>query len=103
MEKVLKIFPAKNWSVVQGGLLVFVGLFMAWLLWQSHWNLNDLIMLSLPALFCFDSYRGARRSTAKATTDRGRIEANEPFIQTVLAVICVLALCISILRSSHCG
>jgi hypothetical protein len=103
MERVLKIFPAKNWPVVQGGLLVFVGLFMAWLLWQSHWNLNDLIMLIIPASFCFDSYRWARRSTAKATTDRERIEANEPFVGMALAVISVLALCISILRSSHCG
>lgn len=103
MEKVLKAFPEKNWSVVQGGLLVVVGLFMAWLLWQSHWNLNNLIMLIIPASFCFGSYRWARRSTAKATTDRERIEANEPFIATALAVISVLALCISILRSLHCG
>jgi hypothetical protein len=102
MERVLRVFPAKNWPIVQGMLLALVGLFMFLVLKQSHWSMDVGIMLLLPVSICLMSYREARRNNGKATTDRERIDASEPFMQLALAVISVLALCISVLRSFHC-
>ncbi|WP_035353856.1 hypothetical protein [Edaphobacter aggregans] len=102
MEKVLKVFPASRWPLVQGVSLTLIGIAMLLVFAQSHWNLIAAIMLVISARSCWSVYRGVQRQSQRATTDEERLDANWQLMQLMLAVVSVLSLCILFLRSGRC-
>src|ERR1700704_5672939 len=99
MEKrVLKVFPASRWPIVQNLFLGFIGLAMLLVFKQSRWDLSTGISLATSGLFCWTFYRGVQRKSREATTDKERLDANWPLMELSVAVVSLLGLCISILR-----
>ncbi len=98
MEKVLKVFPASRWPMVQDITIFLIGLFMFWVFERSGWNVIAAVALLSSATFCWSFYRGVRRQSQEATTDKERLDANWPLMQLAMAVISVLSLCLMILK-----
>lgn len=99
MDKVLKMFPARSWSLVQGITLGIVGLVMLLVLEQSHWSPGAAILLIISARSCWSVYRSTQRQSQRATTDAERLQANWQLLELAMAVIAVLSLCIFFLRT----
>ena len=98
MEKVLKVFPASRWPIVQNMMIFLIGLVMFWVFERSGWSVIAAFPLLTSATFCWSFYRGVQRQSREATTDKERLDANWPLMQLAMAVISVLGLCLMILK-----
>ena len=98
MEKVVKVFPASRWPMIQNLMLSIIGLVMFLVLKRSGWDVSTGISLATSAVFCCTFFRGVQRRSREATTAKERLDANWRLMEFTVAVVSVLVVCLTLLH-----